>query len=103
MKAVREIEELTNQTLNSLDNLQPVEANEYLFAKIQNRMQQGKQNAMAYTRLMLRLSLALILFLGINVASFYFLNNSPKHIANKPKGITAFSEAYFAGGSSYNY
>lgn len=100
MKTLREIEELTDSTLNSLNGLQTVEANEYLYAKIKNRVQQYRQNAAAYGRLMFRLSLALILFLGINVASFYFL--SVRH-HTKPKGITAFSEAYFPGNNSYNY
>lgn len=102
MKTLREIEELTDSALNSLDNLQTVEANEYIYAKIKNRLQQNGQNVAAYTRLMFRLSLALILFSGINVASFYFLSRR-QHTVNQPKGITAFSEAYFAGDNSYNY
>lgn len=102
MKTLREIEELTESTLNSLDNLQTVEANEYLYAKVKNRLLQNRQNTAAYTRLMLRLSLALLLFLSINVASFYLLNTR-QHTANKPKGINAFSQAYFPRNNSYNY
>ena len=102
MKTLREIEELTDSTLNSLDSLQPVEANEYLYAKIKNRLQHNRQTAAAYSRLLFRLSLALILFLGINIASFYLISALQRG-ANKPKGITAFSEAYFPGGNTYNY
>ena len=102
MKTLREIEELTDSTLNSLNKLQTVEANEYLYAKIKNRLQQNRQTTAAYSRLMFRLSLALILFLAINIASFYFLS-ARQRSASKPKGITAFSEAYFPGNNSYNY
>lgn len=102
MKTIREIEELADKTLTSLDNLQAVEANEYLYAKIKNRLLENRQNAAAYTRLMLRLSLALILFSGINVASFYFLSARQHNAANQ-KGINAFSEIYFPGDNSYNY
>lgn len=102
MKALREIEALTDQALNSLDNLQAVEANPFLYSKIKNRMQFNRQNGVAKnTRVMLRLSAALLLFLGINILSIYLLNK--QHNNTPQTGITAFSKAYFPQNDTYNY
>ncbi|MES2274397.1 MAG: hypothetical protein V4592_00125 [Bacteroidota bacterium] len=109
MKALREIEEQAAQALTSLDNLQPVEANAYLYSKIKNRMIERRQTAaVAYTRLMFRLSAALLLFLFINIGSFYLLNRFQQPATHAPvkkaaTGITAVSEEFFPGASSYSY
>lgn len=109
MKTPEEIEKLSNEALNSLDNLQPAEANPFLFAKIKHKLIQQKQEAAAtHIRLMFRLSAVLLLFVGINAGSFYLLNKrqqpKPKITAPaKATGIDAFSQEYFPTSTSYNY
>ena len=105
MKNKQEIERLTEATLNSLDNLQPVEANEFLYAKIRNRMLvKDQQERVGFNRLMVKLSVALGLFVCLNVASFYVF----RHQENKPVKATASTAAAFAreyslNDNTYNY
>jgi thiosulfate reductase cytochrome b subunit len=109
MKTQQEIEEQAAQALNSLDNLQPVEANAYLYSKIKNRMIQNRQTSVAaHTRLMFKLSAALLLFLCINVTSIYLLNRfgqPDNKVAGKntATGIAAVSQEYFSTANSYSY
>jgi hypothetical protein len=109
MKTLRETEELAERALTSLDKLQPVEANAYLYSKVKNRMLLSRQTgAAAHTRLMFKLSAALLLFLFINAGSFYLLNRFQQPNAYNPvkkaaTGITAVSEEYFPGNNSYSY
>lgn len=103
MKTLAELEALADNTLQSLDNLQPVEANPYLYTKLQQRMLYNKQQGrIANTRLMLRLSAALVLLLCINILGIYILNKKPAH-KQQVNGAAAFSEAYFPSNNSYNY
>ena len=105
MKNKQETERLTEATFNSLDNLQQVEANEFLYAKIRNRMQANEfQERVTYNRLMVKLSVALGLFICINGVSFYLF----QHRQNKPAKTTtspaaAFAEEYSLKDNSYNY
>lgn len=105
MKSQQEIDRLTESALNSLDNLQQVEANDFLYSKIVNRIQMRQQQDRAgFRRLMVRLSFALVLFAGINVASFLIL----EHQRNKPQKPVKANEAAFASEYSltddgYNY
>lgn len=103
MKTPQEIDHLTNQALASLDNLQQVDANGCLYTKIVNRMQLARQSAATRnTRLMFRLTAALLLFLCVNIISFYLLKKLQP--ANpKTNGITALSQEYFPQNDSYNY
>lgn len=109
MKTQQEIEQLTEGALNSLDGLQPLEANPYLYSKIRNRMAQARQATAKHAKLMFRLSMALLLFLFINVGSFYMLNKwqQPSNKISgkeKPKtGINAVSEEFFPKAESYSY
>jgi len=105
MKNKQEIEQLTNATLNSLNNLQLVEANEFLYAKVMHRMQVNEQQErITYSRLMVKLSVALGLFICLNGVSFYAL----QHQQNKTNKTTvatkaAFAEEYSLKDNSYNY
>jgi hypothetical protein len=105
MKTPSEIEQLTNQVLNSLDNLQQVDANPYLYAKIINRMQHSRQNAAARkTRLMYGLTAALLLFVCVNVTSFYLLTRSKAHSSTKTtNGAAALRNEYFPQNDQYSY
>jgi len=105
MKSQQEIDRITESALSSLDNLQQVEANDFLYSKIINRMQmRGQQDRAAFRSLMMRLSFALVLFAGINVASFLVL----EHQRNKPQKPAKLNEAAFASeysltNNGYNY
>jgi hypothetical protein len=107
MKALREIEEQANQALNSLENLQPLEANQYLYTKIKNRMLQSRQAAQ-HIRLMFRLSAALLVFVCLNITSIYVFNTwQDKQNTNTPAkaktGINALSDEFFPSTNTYNY
>ena len=104
MKTPLELEQLANRALTSLDNLQQVDANEYLYSKIVNRMQTARlETAAQNRRWMFRLTGALVLFLGINVASFYLLTKPKPASAKTTTGIAAVNQEYFAKTDTYSY
>ena|SRR5476651_2357752 len=106
MKNKQETERLTEATFNSLDNLQQVEANEFLYAKIKNRMRANEQRErVVYNRLMVKLSVALGLFICINGVSFYALQHRDnKGVKAKTTASAAsFAEEYSLKDNSYNY
>ena len=110
MKTPEEIEKLSNAALNSLDHLQPAEANPFLFGKIKHKLIQQRQEAAAtHIRLMFRLSAVLLLFIGINAGSFYAINKwqDAKPKTAKPgktkTGVEAVSEEYFPTTNAYSY
>src|SRR5476651_1055519 len=106
MKSQQEIEALSNQALNSLDKLQPAEANAFLYSKIRNRMLTNRQDETAkYTRLMVRLSAALVLFVCVNLTSFYFLQRWHKSSVKTTtvSGANAFSDEFLPKESTYSY
>ena|ERR1700761_7663858 len=94
MKNKQDIEQAAEQALNSLSNLQQVEANEYLHAKIVQRMQNNKAAPMAYNRLMLQLAAVLILLIGVNAVSFYVLKQRSTNTEKTTTGADAFAKAY---------
>ena len=104
MKNQQEIERMAEQTLSSLDNLQQVEANEYLHSKIWLRINDtSKSIPPAYNRLMLRLAAVLFLFIGINCVSFYALKQHSVDTAQKSSGADAFANAYNLNDNSDSY
>ncbi|MEO6524714.1 MAG: hypothetical protein ABIN91_23720 [Mucilaginibacter sp.] len=106
MKAQKNIEELVDETLNTLNGIQPVEANNFLFGKIQNRMQMGSCEQVARIKMLSRLSAALLLFIGLNVGSYYFLSGNsqkPQSVQQKTTPAQAFASEYHLSGSQYNY
>lgn len=105
MKNIQEIEQLTEATLNSLNNLQPIEANEFLYAKIMHRMQVNEQQErITYNRLMVKLSVALGLFICLNGVSFYVLQHQQSKTTKTTAATkAAFAEEYSLKDNSYNY
>jgi hypothetical protein len=105
MRDFEKAERLAEETLKSLDQLQPVEVNDFLFTRIKSRMATQKINAMKERTLALyRLSALLLLFLVINVSSYYWF----KHEGSKPSsedktGIKSFSSEYHLQDTSYDY
>jgi hypothetical protein len=96
MKNIQGIEEQVQQTLNSLDNLQQLEANPFLHAKIVNRMANKQASIpIVYNKLMVRLAAVLCLFICINVVSFYVLKQKTNTVNTKNyTGVDAFANAY---------
>jgi hypothetical protein len=104
MKNNQDIEKAVQQTLDSLDNLQQLEANEFLYAKIRQRMENtSKVVPMNYNRVMLRLAAALVLFIGINGVSFYILKHSSVHTTQTTSGANAFADAYNLNSNTDSY
>ena len=106
MKTLREIEELTEKAMNSIDNLQQAEANPYLYQKLRQRMLDERQEAISKNaRLVLKISAALVLFMGVNVTSYYLLNKGQQVTIQKVKkpGINAVAQEYFQKDSAYSY
>lgn len=104
MKKYNELEKAAEEALNSLNNLQQVEANEYLHSKIMLRMQNKNTPPPAYNRLMLRLAAVLLLFVCLNGVSYYVLKQNTA--TSQPKQITGkegFAEAYGLNSSMENY
>ena len=106
MKTQTEIAQLTDDTLDSINNLQQVEANTFLFSKLQHRMQyNAQQTQLARVKILSRLSVALVLFIGLNVGSYYLLlGNSPKpKTMQKSTAVQAFASEYQLNTNEYNY
>ena len=106
MKNKQDLEKQAEQTLNSLDNLQQVEANAFLDAKVLHRMQVMHQPpAINAQKLMMRLVAVLCLFICLNVASYVILKqrNSNTITTKNTNGVDAFADAYGLNNNSNSY
>lgn len=107
MKNKQELEKLAELALTSLDNLQPVEANEFSYGKVVNRMQMRQAlDRKTSQRLMLKLAMTLVVFIGVNAVSFYVLEQQHHQAHAKAvvaTGAVAFAQEYSLQNSSYNY
>src|ERR1700744_4547425 len=102
MKSREEIERAAEQVLNSLNGLQAIEPNEFLYTRIVSRMQQARQEmAISNHKLMVRLSLCVGLFVCINLISFYFFKRNSGQQQVKT-GNAAFAKEYQLNGQDYN-
>lgn len=104
MKNKQNLEKQAIQTLNSLDNLHQVEANEFLDAKILHRMQVMHRAPVVKAQLlMLRLAGVLCLFICLNITTYLVLKQ-PKHTTIKnTNGVDAFADAYGLNNNANNY
>ena len=104
MKNRKDIEQLAEQALHSLDNLQQLEANDFLAAKAWQRMQTNRHGLPAgYNKLLLRLAVVLLMFTGLNCVSFYVLSKKTANTTSTATGVDAFASAYGLSNSSENY
>ncbi len=104
MKDSKKIEQLAEQALRSLDNVQQLEPNDFLAAKAWHRMQGNRQSIpSSYNKLLFRLAAVLLVFVGINCASFYVLGKKSTDTASTATGVNAFASAYGISNNSYNY
>lgn len=94
MKNNHELEKHVDQTLTSLDNLQQLEANEFLHAKVLHRMQVLRQSGGGAQKLMLRMAGVLCLFICLNTVSYFILKQPTNTTTKNIKGADAFADAY---------
>jgi len=81
------------EALKSIDNIQAVEANDFLFTRIQSRMETKKvADKNARIKLWYRLSAVLLVFVMLNATSYFVLKpvKSAPVIKHKTSGISAF-------------
>lgn len=86
--------------MNSLEGLKRVEANPFLYGKVQNRLA-GRQNAKGYGKWMYSFAFALFILIILNVYSFSSFTNS-KSIKGNHSGIEAFANDYNINSSEDN-
>jgi hypothetical protein len=102
-KSQQAIEAYAERALHSLDKVEQVEANEFLYTRIVSRMRHARQLSMRHNkRLMLRLSLALGLLVCINGISFYVLKEQLS-FRESQTGSKAFATAYGLDRDTSNY
>jgi hypothetical protein len=66
-----DIENKIEDTLKSLDDIQRAVANPYLYTRIEQRLNNKRREASCPGRVMPVLAVALVLFIGLNVACYF--------------------------------
>ena len=105
MKKRAEAEKLADEALRSIDDIQAAAVNDFIFTRIQSAIA-AKKNAAIIRKLktMYRLSAILVLFIALNIGSYYILKQNKSIITKqKTSGIAAFADYYNLEQSSYNY
>ncbi len=82
-----------NDVLNSFDGMNRVEANPFLYTKIQQRLLNTRQQSTTYGRWMYRLAFMLIVLLAVNIYSYSSFIKTQKNNSNVT-GIEAFVTDY---------
>lgn len=101
MKNNQEEAQWVENALNSLDTINRVEANPFLYGKIQNRLAE-KRSPTAVGKLMYSLALTLIIFIIMNVYSLSsFVNSTSQEVSST--GIESFSSDYNINTSEANF
>jgi hypothetical protein len=99
------IQKKVNEVLASLDEVQPAEASPFLFSKIQYRLQQ-KANTTYNGALSLswKLAYAVLFFIALNIASFYYLNQqTDDRSQNEENDLTVVVSEYAVNSTAYNF
>lgn len=105
MKNLKDAEKLAEETLKSIDNIQALEVNEFIFTRIQNHLE-IKRNGYEKIKLksMHRLAAALLLIITINIISVkYLANKSNSDSTQQTSGINAFASDYKLHENLNNY
>jgi hypothetical protein len=112
MRTKSEIEKLAEETLNSIDAVEQVAANDFLFTRIQARIKDNTRQQSVPVKALSILSATLLLFIGLNTVSYFFLSNTNteqaiQNITVKPVKTTsaaeAFAKTYNLITEQYNY
>ena len=93
MKNNEAIERMVEQTMSSLDSMAKVEANRFLYGKIQHRIADAKKQAGTYSKWMYGLALTLVVFLIVNGYSYNSFMK-PSSQSNDSTGIEAVATDY---------
>lgn len=92
---MKNIEQLADDTLNSIDGIQRATANPYLYTRIRERLQNRYQPAAYQKKLMPVLAVALVLFISLNIASYFKVNTvKATSTSNNASGIENFANEY---------
>ena len=106
MKTKNEIERLAEETLKSIDHIQQVEANNFLFTRIESQMTADNyQPGFAAIKYLSRLSIALVLFIGLNTLTYYFLSDKVTEpvVKQKSTAAEALATEYNLSTNQYSY
>ncbi len=105
MKNLEEAEKLADEALKSIDNIQAVEVNEFLYTRIKSRIEaldEGMEKVSAWP--LYRLVAMLLLFIAINIVSFSYLSSSVSvNKSMKNNELNTFSEDYNLQSGQNNY
>ena len=99
MRSLEDIERQADATLNSVDHIQAVNANEFMHSRIMHRLQNRQTEERRYARV-LKVAMALVLLTIVNITAFVWLNNNK--LTGK-KGIEAFASQYSLQPDTYSY
>jgi hypothetical protein len=90
------IEKLVEDTLVSLDGIQRAEANPFLYTRIAQKMKNRYEPATYRRKLLPALALALVLFISLNVVSYFRVNTTGADSGYKSlgSGIENFANEY---------
>jgi len=105
MKNIKDAERLAEETLKSIDGIEQVEVNDYLFTRIQSRIEMRKAaNEPVNLTYLYKLAATLLFFTCINIIAFNYLTNKNQVNNNQKKnGIDAFAEDYSLNQNISNY
>jgi hypothetical protein len=106
MKNMEDAEKFAEEALKSIDNIQAVEANEFIFTRIKSRMETKVQaSKRERVKLLYRLSALLLVFVMLNATSYFVLKpvQSAPVTKHKTSSISAFADDYQLEQGSYNY
>jgi hypothetical protein len=101
MKKNIPIEQLVDAAMNSLDGLQPAEANPFLYTRIEQRLK-NQQQVETYGKSMFRLALVLIAFIILNVFTYDKLSSN-NNMSQSKTGAEAFASDYGLQQNMDNY
>ena len=106
MKNKKDAEKLAEETLKSIDNITALDVNDFLFTRVQNRINIKKQVTETLNlKTMYRLVAMLVFFILINMLSFRYLanKNSTNYKSPKTSGLDAFASDYNLNETTENY
>lgn len=106
MKNEQDIAQKIEETMKSLDGIQPAELNPFFFTRLQARME--RDIAPSYGRFAflanMKLNLAmLVVVLMFNVASVVFISAQNSESTESKTALEMFTEEYSSSTSSYDY
>lgn len=108
MKQKFDLEKRIEQTLESLDGIQPAEVNPFFYTRLTAKMEKQASPAASSFGWIgnLKWNVALLsLFMALNVASVFLLSGSPQESepGTEQVSIDAFADDYFSTSDDYEY